>query len=123
MNKREVLNLIRKLQINRCPDCGGDEIQMHTDRFFIVNTTKMKAYEPEKEANSENTDVTEIVCRKCGNRITIFQDIVIFKTAIMEQLKNCLKRQPTNQEYLNYVETLETDLPSWLQSKTVDIKT
>ncbi|MGD6805833.1 MAG: hypothetical protein ACQCN4_02615 [Candidatus Bathyarchaeia archaeon] len=123
MNKHEVLQLIKRLQINRCPDCGGDEIQIHTDRFFIVNTAKMEAYEPEKEADSETSDVTEIVCRKCGSRLTALQDIIIFKTALMEQLKSRLKRQPTDQEFLNYVENLETNLPSWLQTKTLDIQT
>jgi DNA-directed RNA polymerase subunit RPC12/RpoP len=113
--------LISKLKIDRCPDCGGEEIQVHTDRFFIVNTTKKKAYEPEKEANSEDVDVTEIVCRKCGSRITALQDIIIFKTAIMEQLKGRLNHQPTNTEFLNYIEILETDLPSWLQSRTLDV--
>ncbi|MDI9577877.1 MAG: hypothetical protein QM398_07075 [Thermoproteota archaeon] len=123
MNKREVLQLIARFKIDRCPDCGGEEIQVHTDRFFIVNTTKKEAYEPVKEANSEDADVTEIVCRKCGSRITALQDIIIFKTAIMEQLKNHLKRQPINKEFLNYVEILETNLPSWLQSRTLDIST
>lgn len=123
MNKREALQVIRKLKIDRCPECGSDEIQIHTDRFFIVNTTTMEAYEPEKEANSEYSDVTEIVCRKCGNRITVLQDIVIFKAAIMEQLKNRLNHQPTTQEFLNYVETLETDLSSWLKSRTLSVPT
>ena len=123
MNKREVLQLISKLKIDRCPDCGGEEIQVHTDRFFIVNTAKKEAYEPEKESKSEDADVTEIVCRKCGSRITALQDIIIFKTAIMEQLKGRLNRQPTNIEFLNYVEILETDLPSWLQSRTLDVST
>jgi len=46
-----------------------------------------------------------------------------FERAIYEQLKNYLKHQPTEKEFLNYVETLETDLPSWLQTKTLDIQT
>lgn len=123
MNKREVLQLISKLKIDRCPECGGEEIQVHTDRFFIVNTAKKKAHEPEKEANTEDADITEIVCRKCGSRITALQDIIIFKTAIMEQLKNRLNRQPTNIEFLSHVEILEADLPSWLQSRTLDVST
>jgi predicted nucleic-acid-binding Zn-ribbon protein len=124
LNKREVLKLIEKLKISKCPDCGNHEIQVHTDRFFIVNTLRMEACELKaQEDPTESDEVTEIICRKCGNRLTALQDIIIFKTAIMEQLKNRLKRQPTTEEFLNYVEALETDLPAWLQYKTLDIPT
>jgi len=117
MNKKVVLQLIEKLKISECPNCGNYEIQVHTDKFFIVNTKKMEAHEPKTEENEESDDVTEIICRRCGNRLSTLQDIVIFKTAIMEQLKNHLKRQPTTEEFLNYVEILETDIPAWLQTK------
>jgi DNA-directed RNA polymerase subunit RPC12/RpoP len=124
LNKKEVLQLIEKLKISKCPNCGNQEIQMHTDRFFIVNTQKMEAYEPKtREDPTESDEVTEIMCRRCGNRITKLQDVIIFKTAIMEQLKNSLKRQPTTEEFLNYVEVIETDLPAWLQNKSLDIPT
>jgi ribosomal protein L37E len=119
MNNKEVLQLINKLKISKCPNCGKHEIQVHTDKFFIVNTLKMEAHEPKTEDNEESDDVTEIVCRRCGNRQSTLQDLVIFKTAIMEQLKNHLKRQPTTEEFLNYVEVLETDIPSWLQTKAL----
>ena len=124
MNKKEVLQLLEKLKISKCPDCGGSEIQIHTDRFFIVNTQKMEAYEPEsKEDPTISDQVTEITCRRCGNRLTTLQDIIVFKTAIMEHLKNRLNRQPTAEEFLQYVEILETDLPTWLQNKSLDIPT
>ena len=40
LNKKEVLQLIEKLKISKCPNCGNHEIQVHTDRFFIVNTRR-----------------------------------------------------------------------------------
>ena len=120
MNNKEVLQLINKLKISKCPNCGNHEIQVHTDRFFIVNTLRMDACELKaQEEPTESDEVTEIVCRKCGNRLTTLQDIIIFKTAIMEQLKNHLNRQPTIEEFLNYVEILETDIPAWLQTKAL----
>ena len=122
MNKKEVLQLFEKLKISKCPDCGGNEIQIHTDRFFIVNTQKMETCEPKtKEDPTTSDEVTEIICRRCGNRLTALQDIIVFKTAIMEHLKNRLNRQPTAEEFLQYVEILETDLPTWLQNKSFDI--
>lgn len=122
MNKKEVLQLLEKFKISKCPDCGGTEIQIHTDRFFIVNTLKMKAYEPKtKEDPTQSDEVTEITCRRCGSRLTTLQDIIVFKTAIMERLKNRLKRQPTAKEFLQYIEILETDLPMWLQYNSLDI--
>ncbi len=119
MNKKEVLQLFEKLKISECPNCGNHEIQVHTDKFFIVNTQKMEVSELKTEENEESDDVTEIVCRRCGNRLSTLQDLVIFKTAILEQLKNHLKRQPTTEEFLNYVEILETDIPAWLQTKAL----
>lgn len=122
MNKKEVLQLLEKLKISKCPDCGGNEIQIHTDRFFIVNTLKMEAYEPKTRKDpAESDEVTEITCRRCGSRLTTLQDIIVFKTAIMERLKNRLKRQPTAKEFLQYIEILETDLPMWLQYNSLDI--
>lgn len=121
MNKKEVLKLLENLKISKCSDCGCNEIQIHTDRFFIVNTEKMEAYEPESKENPTTSDeVTEIICRRCGNRLTTLQDIIVFKTAIIEHLKNRLNRQPTAEEFLKYVEILETDLPTWLQNKSLD---
>jgi len=82
----------------------------------------METCEPKtKEDPTTSDEVTEIICRRCGNRLTALQDIIVFKTAIMEHLKNRLNRQPTAEEFLQYVEILETDLPTWLQNKSFDI--
>lgn len=121
MNRKQVLHLFASLKIEKCPSCGSHEIQLHTDRFFIVNTQKTVVSEPEIDEKENVWDeVTEITCRKCGTRLTMLQDIVIFKTAILEHLKNRLQRQPTAEEFLQYVDILETDIPTWLQNKSLD---
>ena len=122
MNRKQVLQLIASLKIEKCPICGSNEIQMHTDRFFVVNPQKMTVSElksDEKEAAED--EVTEITCRKCGNRLSALQDIIIFKTAIAEHLKTRLQRQPTTEEFLQHIDKLETDIPTWLQNKSLNI--
>ncbi|VVB51232.1 Uncharacterised protein [uncultured archaeon] len=115
-----VVKLLKAAGITKCPTCGCDTFEVHRDHAYrvIIEDSKYSVkdcgdYVPEEETNNELTDVH---CSKCGTRVGTAQELSIFKSAIVASLKRRLEREPTENEFLEFLELLEKNIPKWLDN-------
>jgi len=118
MTDPRILEVKEGLGITECPKCHSKKLIVHRDLAQRIDMEKDEVTpirSCQHDFSKTPYKITNIRCGKCGQLVGGVQDLVIFGSAIHTLLKEELEREPTTEEFLNFWNYLDVDIPQWLR--------